>query len=130
MKINICPICVVVSSLWLGLSAGVAWGYLASSTYLIPISLLMGGTVVGIAYLGEKKCRWASQHQLLWKTLVIAGGMPFAYLLIINLNEFIVVVELVILLKIAYLFFIKQPSKLASGSNKISEIEEQMEQCC
>jgi len=136
MKTNICPICVAVSLLWLGLSAGVAWGYLAPSVYLIPIALLIGGTVVGIAYLGEKKCRWAAQHQLLWKTLVIAGGMPLAYLLIINLNKFIVVVELVTLIKIAYFFFIKQ-SETTSGSKDlpigqagISKIEEQMEQCC
>ena len=107
-----------------------AWGYLESSMYMVPIALLMGGTVVGIAYLGEKKCRWASQHQLLWKTLVITGGMTLAYLLIINLNKFIVVAELLILIKIAYLFFIKQPPKPASGSKEISKIEEQMEQCC
>ncbi|HEY4506674.1 MAG TPA: hypothetical protein VJH71_00725 [Candidatus Paceibacterota bacterium] len=137
-KINICPICVAVSSLCLGLSAGVAWGYLDSSIYLIPISLLMGGTVVGIAYLGEKKCRWAAKHQLLWKTIIIAGGMPFAYLLVIKLNRFIVLAELLILIKIAYLFFIKQPRRNVgtSGSNNlstqagISEIEEKMEQCC
>lgn len=136
MKINICPICVAVSSLWLVLSAGVAWGYLELSVYLVPIALLMGGTVVGIAYLGEKKCRWAAQHQLLWKILVIAGGMPLAYLLIINLNKFIVIIELIIIVKIAYFFFIKS-SKVTSGSNNlsadqtgISEIEEQMEQCC
>lgn len=130
MKTNICPICIVVSLIWFGLSAGVAWGYLAPATYLIPVALLMGGTVVGIAYLGEKKCRWAAQHQLLWKILVIAGGMPFAYLLIMNLNKLIVVVELIILLKIAYFFFIKQSSKPASGSKEISKIEEQMERCC
>ena len=136
MKINICPICVVVSSLWLVLSAGVAWGYLEPSVFIVPIALLMGGTVVGIAYVGEKKYRWAAQHQLLWKTLVISGGMSLAYFFLMNLNKFIVALELLILIKISYFFFIKRPSKTASGSKNlpvqagISEIEEQMEQCC
>jgi len=98
----------------------------------------MGGTVVGIAYLGEKKCHWAAQHQFLWKTIIIAGGMTIAYLFIINLNKFIVIVELLILLKIAYLFFLKQSRRyVGTGGSKnlpvqtgTSEIEEQMGQCC
>ncbi len=126
---NICPICVGVSSLWLGLSAAVAWGYLSASTYLIPIAMLMGGTVVGIAYLGEKRCLWAAQHPQKWKTLVVLIGMPTAYLLVTHLTRFIVVAELLILFVIAYFFFVKQP-KVAGGSKKISEIEEQMKQCC
>src|SRR3989344_4797237 len=98
MKINICPICVVISSLWLLMSVGVAWGYLASVTVIVPIALLMGGTVVGIAYIGEKKYSWADKHHQEWKVLVIAIGMPMAYLLVMNLTKFIVVAELSILL--------------------------------
>lgn len=130
MKTNICPICVVVSSLWLGLSAGMAWGYLAPVTYLIPVALLMGGTVVGIAYLGEKRCRWADRHPLLWKSLIIAGGMPVAYLLVMNLSKFMVVVELLILLNIAYFFFIKRPKGAQTTSAAGRQIEKEMERCC
>jgi hypothetical protein len=130
MKINICPTCVVVSSLWLALSAGVAWDYLALSIYLVPIALLMGGTVVGIAYLGEKKCHWAAQNQSLWKALVIAGGMILAYVLLMNLSKFVVIVEFVILLVIAYFLFSKGLSFADSGSKRITEIEEKMEHCC
>ena len=97
-KINICPICIVVSSVWLGLSIGVVWGYLDSATFLIPIALLMGGTVTGIACLGEKKCAWAAQHPQKWKTLIIIIGMPIAYLLVMNLTKFIVVSELLYIL--------------------------------
>ena|SRR3989338_6128315 len=137
-KINICPICIVVSSVWLGLSIGVVWGYLDSATFLIPIALLMGGTVTGIACLGEKKCAWAAQHPQKWKTLIIIIGMPIAYLLVMNLTKFIVVSELLILFVIAYFFFIKQPrlggssgsKDLPAGKAGISKIEEQIEQCC
>jgi len=136
-KINICPICVAISSLWLMMSAGVAWGYLGLPIYIVPISLLMGGTIVGIAYVGEKKCRWASNNQLLWKTLVIAGGMPIAYQLVNNLDKSAVVMEFILLVVIAYFFFIKRSYNYDIGSsekltdkNGLREIEEKMKQCC
>ena len=130
MKTNICPICVVVSSSWLVLSAGVAWGYLVPQSVIVLIALLMGGTVVGIAYLGEKRCRWAAQHSQLWKVLIIGIGMPMAYLAVTHIAKFTVIIESIILLKIAYFFFIKQSVNTAGGSKSIREIEEKMEQCC
>lgn len=130
MKTNICPICVVVSSVWLILSWGVVWGYLNGSAFLIPIALLMGGSVVGINHLGEKRCQWAASHSLQWRSLVILVGMPTAYLFITNLNEFVVIVEAVALIIIAYFFFIKQPSAGGFAKKRISEIEEQMKHCC
>ena len=66
MNIRICRLCVGISSLWLILSAGVALDYLSVRTFLIPITLLMGGTVVGIAYQG---------YSLRWKTIVIVLHM-------------------------------------------------------
>jgi drug/metabolite transporter (DMT)-like permease len=117
----------------------VAWGYLESSVYLIPIALLMGGTVVGIAYQGERKLNWASQHPLLWKILVVFLGMPAAYFFITNLSKSIVITELILLILIAHFFFIKRPA-WSSGSKPdkslpadeagIRDIEEQMKQCC
>ena len=98
----------------------------------------MGGTVAGIAYLGEKKFRWAVQHPQKCKTLIIAVGMPVAYLLVTNLTRFVVIVELSFLFVIAYFFFVKQSHQngaggsknLTDGQGRISKIEEQMEQCC
>ena len=129
MKINICPICVVVSGIWLILSAGVAWGYLASEQFMIPVAILMGGSVMGIAYQGEKKFIWASTHSLIWKIIIIFSGMPAAYLFVVNLSKPMVVTEFILLIIIAYFFFIKrlkQPGRL----HTISQIEKQMEQCC
>ena len=129
MKINICPICVIVSGIWLILSAGVAWGYLASEQFMIPIAILMGGSVVGIAYQGEKKFIWASTHSLIWKIIIIFSGMPAAYLFVINLSKPLVVTEFILLIIIAYFFFIKR-LKQPGGLHTISQIEKQMEQCC
>ena len=132
MNIKICPICAIVSGTWLILSAGVAWDHLNLSAYLAPIALLMGGTVVGVAYQGEKKLYWASKHPLLWKMLVVFLGMPIAYLLVNNLNKQIVIIELVSLILISYFFFVNRPAKPGElkSNEKIRDIEEQMDKCC
>ena len=137
MRIKICPICVAVSLLWLLTSAGVAWRYFAFETYLVPIALLMGGSVVGIAYLGEKRVRWAIRHPLAWKTLVIVAGMAVAYLFVNNLSKPVVLMEFILMGLIARLLFIPRPSVRtaggpgsSSGGTNVRKIEEQMEQCC
>ena len=139
MRINICPICVSVGGAWFILSAIVAWGYLGPQQLIIPISILMGGSVVGIAYQGIQKCEWASSHPLLWKSLIIFLGMPVSYFLVSNLSKRIVIIEFVLLLITAYFFFIERPKKPSGSgesqvrlgeSQKIRDIEEKMRQCC
>lgn len=132
MKTNICPICTVVSSVWLIMSAGVAWGYLTASAFLIPIALLMGGTVVGIAYLGERKYSWAAKNPQLWKSLAVLVGMFAAYILVSHISKLTVFVELIILITLAYLLFGKKftPSQTKKSDNQLEKIEKQMEQCC
>ncbi len=132
MKISICPICVVVSGSWILLSAGVAWGYLDPAIFMLPIALLMGSSVSGIAYQGEKRFLWASRNPLPWKSLVIFPGIILAYLAVINLNKGVVAIELVALLIIAKFFFIRRfPVSGKPGSTeRIRSIEEQMKQCC
>ena len=114
---KLCSICASVSGLWLVLSAGVAWGYL-SATWLIPIALLMGGSVVGIAY---------QRHSMRWKATAIAIGMPLSYVLITRLTKTTVFIELIVLLAIAYAIFVKRND---TQSPNESALEEQMKQCC
>jgi len=130
--IKICPICVTVSSIWLILSAGIAWDFLDLPTFIVPIALLMGGTVVGIAYQGEKKFRWAVKNRFLWKILVIGAGMSIAYASILNLNKFVVFAEISVLFIIAYFFFTPPSYKQSDGSadQNVDELKEKMKQCC
>ena len=118
-KISLCAMCVAISGIWLVLSAGVAWSFISREIYLMPIALLMGGTVVGIAYRSGSK-----------KTIVFLG-MPIAYFLVSNLNKSLVVIELILMVIISYLSFIKfRNDKIADEPKSVHEIEEQMKNCC
>ena len=130
MKINICYICVCVSMVWFVFSAGVAWGYLSPTTYLIPIALLMGGTVVGVSYMGEKRLIWPAKNPQKWKISVILVGMFTAYILLTHLTKVVVFIELILLFIMAIIFFISRSSQMTGGSKKNSKLEELIESCC
>lgn len=114
---SLCPLCIGVSGLWLGLSALVAWG-LAPHAFLLPVALLMGGSVVGIAL---------QMPSFKWKTATTAIGMFLAYLLVSNLSKKVVLVEFAVLLSIAVILFSR---KDAVEKQNVFDLEEKMKQCC
>lgn len=112
--------CITVSGIWMIVSAGVAWGFLAPSGWLIPIALLMGGSVVGIS----------SQFTTIrWKAAIITIGMPTAYLAVTHLTQATVVIEIIVMITIAFLLFGKR-SGGPHDPESVRKIEEQMKQCC
>lgn len=118
MNIKICPLCAGVSILWLSLSVGMVLGFLPTSNFQLPTSMLMGGTVVGIAF---------QRNSLRWKTTVIIIGMPLAYLLLVNLNTTIVIIEFVILVVFAFVLFYR---KIPADNDRVRSLQEKMKSCC
>ena|SRR3989344_4631410 len=116
---KICWICVTISGLWLVMSTFVAWHIVPLEVLQLPIALLMGGSIVGIAY---------QRHSFRWKIAIIAIGMPIAFLLITNLTKITVFIELVILLAIAYKLFVYKVNNDDKG--RAHELEEKMKNCC
>lgn len=114
---RICYVCVTVSGLWLTMSALSAWGFAPLAVLITPIALLMGGSVVGIAY---------QRSSLRWKITTIAIGMPVAYFLVTNISKKVVGIEIIILLVIAYILF----SKKRGDHHSTVALEKQMKQCC
>src|SRR3989344_6586399 len=106
LPFKICPICAGVSGSWLLLTAGIVLGRW-SGDYKLPIAMLMGGTVVGIAFQGEAKLDWAKKGIYVWKAPVVIFGMPMAYWLFKNMNPATFVIEVFLLAVLVYLFFIK-----------------------
>lgn len=132
---RICPICAGVSATWFLLSAGVLAGYAQKEVFLPLILLLMGGSVVGVAYQGERSFSWAMKFPLLWKMIVIAAGMPLALWAAQTMSIKALAGEIMVLSLLAYLFFSRRPEEKKSAADDISkarerDLEEKLKKCC
>lgn len=117
----VCPICVGVSGTWLWMLAGRFLGYPADNAVL---ALLMGGSVVGIAYQLENYI--PKRKALLWKSFFIPAGFFVTYNVILSLWA-VSFIGLVILFIGVLMFFVV----FGEGeTKKTREIEENMRQCC
>ena len=124
LPFRICPICAGVSGTWIGLIIARFSGYPIDIT--IP-ALLMGGSVVGIAYQLEKKLP-AEKSSLLWKTFFIPAGFIAAYGILIEWRG-IFFAALIFLLLLSSLFL--SPRKQQESQKKaVEELKKKMKDCC
>lgn len=136
LPFKICPVCAGVSGTWLILTAGILSDLLPAASYQLPIAVLMGGTVVGISYQGEKTLLLADWHGLVWKALVTVVGFPAAYLSLLNMSWKLLGFEVILLSTLLYLFFVRPSVKIKSQMRSAKEIadidrlERKMEECC
>lgn len=124
---KVCPICVGVSCTWLIMLFIRFFGTAVDSSIL---GILMGGTVVGIAYQGEKQLA-KGRSQLLWKLLFIPLGFLFMFG-VIEYNALSILLSSVAIVVIAYIF-LRVPAKMPAQtvSQKDAEaIEEKLNNCC
>lgn len=124
-----CVICAGVSLAWLTLIALMLSGFLASSFYFLITSMLMGGTVVGIAFQGEKRFKWA-KNLFYWKAPVVIIGFIIAYLLLINISWATFAVELVLLGFLTYFLFLQPSGDRSPQGESVSKLEEELKDCC
>lgn len=118
---TVCPICAGVSGTWIWMLAGRFLGYPADNVIL---ALLMGGSVVGIAYKFEN---FIPKHKaLLWKSFFISVGFFVMYNAILFLWA-ISFIGLLILFIGVLMFFVVFGE---GGTKKTREIEKKMKQCC
>lgn len=125
--IKICPICAGVAGTWLWLLSGMLTGFLPPAIYQLPAAILMGGSVVGIAYQIEKKIS-SQRSPILFKVLFIPAGFVAMYSLL--LSRWIVFSPAFLLLIIFAALFIKKSKKKVENSKNIEEIKKNMENCC
>ena len=93
---------------------------------LVP-AILMGGSVVGIAYQGEKRL---PKHRsvLLWKTLFLPLGFFAVYSVFVAWWSLFVLA--VLFLIVLALFFFLSSNQIATDRTKVDELEKKMDQCC
>lgn len=127
LKFRICPICAGVSGTWLWMLIGVLTNNLQPTTYNLLIGILMGGSVVGIAYQLEKELP-VGRSPLLWKTLFIPAGFVAIHGLINSLWTVLgIALSAMIILAIA---FLRRPPSDERESQSVRELEKKMEKCC
>lgn len=124
-----------VSSTWLVLTLGILTQVLNPEPWKMIVAMLMGGSVVGIAYQGEKAIGWAAQNPMIWKLLVLIPGFLVAYGAVQYMNFWTLGGAVIVLGTVAYLFFVHKTRhgtpKISHGdSREIKEIEKGLEKCC
>ncbi|MDO8552289.1 MAG: hypothetical protein Q7S01_02025 [bacterium] len=124
LPVQVCPICSGVFVTWAGLLAAHFLGY--EITLIIP-ALLMGGSVVGIAYQMEKMLAGSSQQsRLLLKILFIPAGFVAAYGILAELWA-AAFLALAFLVLVSFLFL---SSRVKPREGTVAEIEQKMKDCC
>lgn len=127
MNWNICPICAGVSGTWIWLLSANFMGY---AIEMIVPAMLMGGTVVGIAYQIEKKLKERSMSQriiLCFKIIFISDGFIAVYSLLSQLwISFFT--SFIFLSLIIFIFFL--PQKSNEKNKVVMDLENKMKDCC
>ncbi len=129
IKMNFCPLCVGESSSWLVLTFLVLSGVLVKEDYLLPLAMIMGGSVVGIVYRLDESRMIRSVG---WpKALITGGGFVLVYLALIYLSWPVLIVETLFMAILAYYLFYRKPGESEGTSNKnIEALEKRMKSCC
>ena len=127
---KICFVCAGVSLTWLTLTALMLVGLLPTTFYLLPTAILMGGTVVGVVYQGEKKFK--VMRSFTPKMVVLITGFVSTYLLLTNMNWLTLIAATLTLIPLGYLFFLRLPQATTDlgSSEAAKELEDKMKDCC
>lgn len=131
---KVCPICAGVFGTWLWMLIGILSGRLSVANYQLPVAILMGGSVVGIAYRIEKRLPQTSagwRTPLLLKTLFIPTGFAAVYGILASW-WFIFIILAVSLLILTLMFIGQIKDKIISErqNRKVEELEDEMKNCC
>lgn len=124
LKQRICPICAGVSMTWIGMLFARWLDYKIDPAIL---AMLIGASVVGIAYQLEKKLP-RNRSQILWKSLFIPSGFVAGYSLVSS-AWLVFTATLAWLLILTFAFF-RLPGSSAKSSREVEDLEKKMEKCC
>lgn len=124
LRLPLCPICAGVAGTWAWLLAG-SW-YGMSVDPVLP-ALLMGGSVVGIAYQLERRIH-PGRSPLLMKAVFMPLGFLAAYALLARAWPMGLVAVLGIIAASA--FFLLPPRTTPGGDGTRERLVKELEQCC
>jgi len=120
----VCPICIGVAGTWLWMLGARLAGFAPDPSML---AILLGGSVVGIAYQLEKHLP-GGRSPLLWKTLFLPMGFMAAYGLAVA-HWSLLAMAVAALLLLATVFFVpRRHSEKSSAA--VEKLERDMKKCC
>ncbi len=132
LSLNICPICAGVAGTWLWALGGMMWGKLSAGDFELPVAILMGGSIVGIAYQVEKRLP-PNRSSLLWKALFIPAGFVVVYSALQSL-WLLLLGALALCLGLGIGFTRGRVSRSVSRDSehrqRVDELEKKMKDCC
>lgn len=120
-KLPLCPICIGVSTTWLWL---LVVRYLGQSVDSILIALLMGGSVVGVSYILERRLP-ANKSAVVWKIFSITSGFALVYGALSE-QWLLAIIGAVIAVSVGTFFFWGNEAT----TKTTTELEEKMKDCC
>lgn len=132
LKFKICPICAGGFLTWLWMLSGMLIGQLSVVSYQLLVGILMGGSVVGIAYQLEKQPAFSqiSQNKLLiWKAVFMPAGFAAVYAAL-NFEWLVFAAIAAILGMFTALSVRRSRRQHREGDKTVKELEKKMEKCC
>ena len=125
-SLKLCPICAGVSLTWLGL---LLLRYTGNVVDTVALGILMGGSVVGMAYTVDKKIENA-RLAMIWKLLFIPAGFGAVYALIYFWS--VVSALLIVYLGLITVWFTRHSHKQFSApkDEQRKKIEDELTKCC
>ncbi len=124
LRIQLCPICTGVAGTWLWMIVARHSGFAVDA---VMLSTLLGGSVVGIAYLLERHLA-SGRSPLFWKTLFIPAGFAAAYGLAAAHWTLLGTALVVLFLLTAYFLLSRGTTKTSSSA--VQKLESEMKNCC
>lgn len=121
--VPICPICVGVSSTWILLL--IARQFDLFVVDIIVPAILMGGSVVGIAYQADRLLP-NSNNSLTWKIFFIPFGFLFVYSFLVSSWSYLLLSLVLIFLTVAWFW----NDKSGASSSSVKTLEDKMKNCC
>lgn len=126
LPVRFCPLCTGVAFTWLWMVGG-AVSNILSYEYLITAGILMGGSVVGIAYMAEKNLP-SGKSKIGWLTSFVLTGFGAVYG-VVFLNVWLILLFFASIMAVVGFFFYTK--KIGKGRKKrIEKIEKELEDCC
>lgn len=124
----VCPICAGVAGTWIWMLAGLWSGALPVEDYRLITAMLIGGSVVGIAYQLERKLP-SDASSLLWKLLFVPTGFLAAYGLLSS-RRILVSSAFALVLILFVAFFKKNFLQQRKRDPVTDELAQKMKNCC